>query len=511
MRSSLRRILSVLTATAAGTGGLALLAPVDATAATDFCTSTAQPVYRTVNPGNTVQLLSLNQAESTGSAARGFTDDRGVLGYAASAPAPGLSPVTRLYNAKTADYVWMATPREVKNAESYGYVAQKVEFYAPTAASGCTVGVHRFLKGEHRRNAWDPAEMRKLAAAGWSDYGVSYYLKTSAAPASPPTTSPKPPAPAPGDDDNTFGIAVFPDTQAETTVKANTPFLNRVNWVAANKTSLDLRYVLHTGDMTNWGWLDAAQFTRAKAAMDVIRNAGIPYSLAVGNHDTRAVGWNGKAGSTGYGGSAYASNPECRPRLGAAACKSSLLIRNSDSFNATFPVSSLSNVGGVFEAGRIDNNWTTFTANNTRWLVLTIEFDPRAAAVEWARKVVASHPTYNVIIQTHHYLDSSGAISTSNNGYGSKSPAYLYDKIVSKYANVKLVFSGHVGRFASRSDTINGNTVVSFLGNDLGGPSYNPVRIVRINAVTGAVTSTVHDPIRGDTAGTTAHTIRIIH
>ncbi|PKQ24736.1 MAG: hypothetical protein CVT65_01585 [Actinobacteria bacterium HGW-Actinobacteria-5] len=315
-------------------------------------------------------------------------------------------------------------------------------------------------------------------------------------------------APEPNSDQ--FSIAVMPDTQAETNNTANTPFLNRVNWMVANTSRFDLRYVLHTGDMVNWGWLDAGQFTRAKAAVAVLRNAGLPYALAIGNHDTEVVGWNGVPGSSGYGGSAYAYNPECPVRLGAGACKSWLLVRKTGAFNQSFPLSSIQNVGGAYEAGKIDNYWTTFNADDTQWLVLTLELWPRKEVVAWAKDVVASHPNVNVIIQTHSYLTGGGKISASDGGYGATSPKYLYDQVVKPYANVKLVFSGHTGKFTTRTDTYRGHTVVSYLGNELSGAGNNPVRIVTINTRTGVVSSAVYNPLKGATAGTTSNRISLV-
>ena len=68
--------------------------------------------------------------------------------------------------------------------------------------------------------------------------------------------------------------------------------------------------------------------------------------------------------------------------------------------------------------------------------------------------------------------------------------------------------SGHTGSFTSRKDTVNGNTVVSYLGNDLG-DAANPVRIVTINTATGQVTSKVDNPIDGTVKGTTGDTITL--
>ncbi|MCB0913466.1 MAG: hypothetical protein KDB60_17815, partial [Propionibacteriaceae bacterium] len=212
-------------------------------------------------------------------------------------------------------------------------------------------------------------------------------------------------------------------------------------------------------------------------------------------------------GSTGYGGSAYASNPECLTKLSAAECKSPLLVRKTGVVNSYFSVASVKNLGGTYESGKDDNQWSTFQVGSTKWMVLTLELWPRSGVVDWAKSVVANHPDYNVIIQTHHYLDGGGTISTSNGGYGATSPKYLYDQVVSKYSNVKMVFSGHVGSFTSRTDTNNGNTVVSYLGNEISGAGT--LRVLTINPSTGVVKSTVYNGSLA-VAGTTSNTIKVI-
>jgi len=57
------------------------------------------------------------------------------------------------------------------------------------------------------------------------------------------------------------------------------------------KNSLDLRFVIHTGDVVNWPAYDPAQLPIASEAMAVLDNAGIPSQLSIGNHDTAAVNW----------------------------------------------------------------------------------------------------------------------------------------------------------------------------------------------------------------------------
>lgn len=308
-----------------------------------------------------------------------------------------------------------------------------------------------------------------------------------------------------------FSIAVIPDTQNEVFTESDQRYANRTQWLVDNKDRLNLAYVLHTGDNVSHGWLAPSQYDMATRAISILNHAGVPYALTIGNHDTRAVGWDGVDGSTGYGGAAYMYNPECLERLGNTACKSHLLLRETDEFNNAFPLTKLKNVGGVYQEGKVDNTWTTFAAADTRWLVLTLELWPRTEVLSWAEKVVAEHPKHNVIIQTHHYLDSNGTVSKSSGGYGKTAPVVLYDQIVSKYSNVKFVFSGHNGKFTKRTDTNDGNVVVSYLGNDLRDHS-NPVRVLTINTTTGTVTGKVYNPI-GDTTVTaynTSDTIRVV-
>ena len=265
-------------------------------------------------------------------------------------------------------------------------------------------------------------------------------------------------------------MAVIPDTQNESGASA-TRFANRVSWLVANKSALDLRYALQVGDLTNWGDADPAQFAKMGSEIRPLE-AAVPWAGAIGNHDTGAV---------------------C---VGGSACpgvSANVGVRDTSAFNATFPPSRFPRLGGTFESGKIDNSYQTFSAGGVNWLVLTLELWPRAAAVQWAQGVVAANPDRNVIVQTHAYLESNGSISQSQGGYGSTSPQFLYDNLIKRYPNIKLVLSGHVGDAAIRTDTgVNGNKIVSML-QTFHSPT-NPVRLVEINTATGTMTSRIYAP-----------------
>lgn len=299
---------------------------------------------------------------------------------------------------------------------------------------------------------------------------------TSGQPTTPALT---PPNPA---DTGVFSIAVIPDTQNEvyTDTGNATRFVARTRWLVANKDRFDLRYALHTGDISSAGWLLPEQFTRATQAMSEL-DGHIPYAVTSGNHDTEVVNYDGKA---------YVDNPECLTRYGKA-CTSPQLVRRTASFNGSFPMAA-AGIRGHYEAGKVDNIWSEFEADGTRWLVLTLELWPRKEVVAWAKNVIATHPGHNVIIQTHNYLSSSGSVESSNGGYGATAPTYLETELVKPFPNVKLIFSGHTGSFRHLPKTYSGNKTVSYLGN-LAGAADNPVRIVTIDTRSGTVSSTVYD------------------
>ncbi|GGC77694.1 metallophosphatase [Tersicoccus solisilvae] len=269
--------------------------------------------------------------------------------------------------------------------------------------------------------------------------------------------------------DTDFSFAVYPDTQQE--VFSTGTFIGRTNWLIANRKALDLRFVLHTGDVVNWGDKAPAQFTIASAAMAPLEKAGIPYELTIGNHDTAAV---------------------CPGGGGCPGKDVRVTVRDTTAFNRYFPTTRFPGAG-FFEKGKVDNSYRTFDAGGLKWLVINLELWARPAAIEWARSVVATHPRHNVIVQTHSYLKADGGISGSA-GYGYSSPSYLWNRLIRQYANIRFVFSGHTGQSAYRTDVGNhGNKIVSMLGT-FHSNTTNPVRIVTVHTAVGTVGTRVYGP-----------------
>lgn len=275
-----------------------------------------------------------------------------------------------------------------------------------------------------------------------------------------------------------FTIAVVPDTQQET-VRDTGRFEGRMQWLAENRGALNLRFVLHVGDMANWDTPDHDQFVRASAGLEILDKAQIPYAIALGNHDTAAVK---------EGGSAAPGNTNTNLRI-------------TTTYNTYFPTTRFPRLGGTFQEGKMDNAFQTFEAGGLNWLVINLELWPRTEVVEWAKRVVQDHPRHNVIVVTHAYLTHRSTLQQNNGGYGDNSPQYVFDNLLKLYPNIRLVFSGHTGSHGYRTDQgANGNTIYQFL-QCYHDNATNPTRLLEIDPDNGTMKSRVHCPSTGEDKG----------
>lgn len=424
---------------------------------TPSCSSFQYDLLQRVKPSTDANLLTRSASEADRAAALyGFTVNMGVLAEIAGADGSGLSAVWRLY--KAGDFVWATDGADVDAMVADGYQKQFVEFYAATGPVSCLTPVYRFTHDEMHRMATG-SERDALVKAGWVMEKIAFYAAPPSEPQLPPDT------------DTKFTIAVIPDTGNETTVSTNSRFTDRATWLADNKASLDLRYAMQVGDLVSWGNVEPAQFAKASTGIAPLE-AAMPWAGAIGNHDTAAVCAGGSA---------------------CPGADASETVRDTTAYNAAFPVSRFEYIRGTFEPNKIDNAYQIFRAGGVDWLVLNLEIWPRSAVVTWAKSVVASHPTHNVIVLTHAYLAADGSISGSNGGYGATSPRYLFDNLVKVYPNIKMVVTSHVGSSASRTDVgVNGNKILSLLQHFHS--TTNPVRLVEIDTAAGTVTSRVYAP-----------------
>ena len=229
------------------------------------------------------------------------------------------------------------------------------------------------------------------------------------------------PAPVPGG----FTIAVLPDTQFYAQSHPEI-FHQQTQWLADNAAKYSIKFMIQVGDVTETS--ADVEWTVARDAFKRLDNK-VPWASAPGNHDY---------------GDKLQTNTHRTP------------------FSSWLPVAmfaAMPTFGGVYDKqpDKADNQWHHFTAGGRKWLVMGLEYAPRADVLRWANDVISAHADHSVIIFTHAYLDPK-----TNTRFktvvkpASQTPApvapekpdisdgeTLWQVVASKHTNVVMVLSGH--------------------------------------------------------------------
>ncbi len=294
---------------------------------------------------------------------------------------------------------------------------------------------------------------------------------------------------------------LVPDTQ--TYAQKFPEILNaQTAWIARQANEIDL--VLQQGDLTQNN--SREEWQRVQNAFSGL-NHKVPYVLAVGNHDMGSA--PGKFADT----------------------------RNTTLFNEYFPrktMAKLPGFGGVFEEGKMDNAYYLLETGDYQWLVLTLEFGPRNAVLDWANKIVESYPERTVIVNTHAYMYSDATRQGEGDywraqGYGVgageghqavNDGEQIWEKLIRKHPNIRFVFSGHIlndgeGTLVSINDA--GYPVYQFLanyqegvkGSENGGNGW--LRILRVNFEDNSLSIKTYSPWLDKFSEDPAHSFEIKH
>jgi hypothetical protein len=317
--------------------------------------------------------------------------------------------------------------------------------------------------------------------------------------------------------ENTFTFASIPDTQVETSSTAGAArFNNRLQWLADNKSALNLKYVWQVGDLQDWDDATHSHYVRASDGLKILEQANIPYGLSVGNHDTNAVCTGGSA-CPGANTSLEFRNINTWHMYYPASRFAGLttLCSEFSTYNARLMAAAPSGISTTnqnhpqfikdrcAERNTTDNAYRIFTAGGLKWLLINYEMWPRQAVQEWMKTVLERYPDHNAILFTHMHLDGSGGLPSDFGGYGSPqgTPQMVQNNIVTQYRNIRFTFSGHTGTAACTTFTgVNGNKIYSYLDNRReGSPPPNHVRLMKLDVAAGTATSQLYVPQNGQT------------
>jgi len=236
----------------------------------------------------------------------------------------------------------------------------------------------------------------------------------------------------PGED---FTLVALPDTQYYACgCNGGLPetFSAQTAWVVEALATRDIVFVTQLGDCVEngdavpeeWEVADAA-FTLLEDPVTTGLEEGVPYGIAVGNHDQSPAG--DPDGATAY-------------------------------YNATFGVDRFAGRSwyGGHRGDDNDDHYQLFEAGHTGYVILHLEYDPAPSEEDlaWAVGVLEEHADRLAIVVSHHLIGTDGAWGAQ----GAATWEALRDQ-----PNLLLMLSGHVPGVGRRSDTSGERTVHTLL------------------------------------------------
>jgi hypothetical protein len=247
---------------------------------------------------------------------------------------------------------------------------------------------------------------------------------------------------APTNSSDDFMIVALPDTQYYTAERfggKKEMFFAQTEWIITNRVSKSIAYVAQLGDISDQGDIksgaaNSVEWKNATNAMYCLENPirtllqdGIPYGVAVGNHDSEP---NGAANGTTL------------------------------FYNQFFGIQHFANqsyYSGHY-GNNSDNHFDFFSAGGMDFIVLYFEYDTNTAApsLDWGDQVLATNQNRRAIIVTHNFGNTATPVKFSAQG------AAIYNKL-KHHTNVFMMLAGHVTGAGSRADTYDGNTIRTFV------------------------------------------------
>ncbi|MFS8616701.1 MAG: metallophosphoesterase [Solitalea sp.] len=240
--------------------------------------------------------------------------------------------------------------------------------------------------------------------------------------------------------EGSWSMILLPDPQTYSKFGRNQGIFELMTaWIRENAKTLNIRLVLCTGDLVEQNYIltpDSVNGNQTSKEQWEAVSRGfsrldgvVPYILATGNHD-----YGYKSAENRYSQFGTYFPPDRNPLTEA------LLVEMAP--NAA-GVKTLENA--CYEL----DPWGD--GSHPKFLVFSLEFNPRQAVVDWAREVVArpEYQGHTAVVLTHSYLKSHALdnIHIVKEGYPLKDVTHgqaLFQQLVQPSQTIQLTFSGHV-------------------------------------------------------------------
>ncbi|WP_291380662.1 MULTISPECIES: LamG-like jellyroll fold domain-containing protein [Achromobacter] len=232
---------------------------------------------------------------------------------------------------------------------------------------------------------------------------------------------------------SSFAVAVLPDTQFYSRYATDAenqqfmrkygsePFKAQTQWVADHSKSLGIPFLIHLGDVVDQqGKPD--QWKVADAAMAILEDAKVPYSILAGNHDVIL--------DRDYvDASSQASATDAQRNLA------------NEPYLKTFSADRAKNqatFGGRDPSGF--HEYHVFEAEGQKFMVLSLSWRISDDALNWANQVIRTNPTLPVILVNHQLLNiDKDGVTPLEVPYG----LMLWDKLIRDNDQIFMTLNGH--------------------------------------------------------------------
>ncbi|SMG11493.1 S-layer homology domain-containing protein [Paenibacillus aquistagni] len=172
-----------------------------------------------------------------------------------------------------------------------------------------------------------------------------------------------------------------------------------VKWIVDQQEAMDIRYVIHTGDIVDDADQDY-QWVNANRSMSVLDNSSIPYGVLAGNHDVAHQTGDYHYYWQHYGEDRFKHQPT---------------------------------YGGSYQNNR--GHYDLVSAGGVDFIIVYMGWNIGDQEIQWIDDVLKQHPDRKAILAFHEYLLVSG----------NRAPIadQIYEQVVIPNKNVIAVLSGH--------------------------------------------------------------------
>ncbi|WP_052702858.1 S-layer homology domain-containing protein [Paenibacillus beijingensis] len=170
-------------------------------------------------------------------------------------------------------------------------------------------------------------------------------------------------------------------------------------WIADHQQELNIKYVIHTGDIVD-NAEEEYQWDNANKAMKTLEDAKIPYGVLAGNHDVSHQTGDYTNYYKHYGDHRFKDQP-------------------------TF--------GGSYKNNR--GHYDLISAGGTDFIIVYMGWGINNEDIDWMQKVVSEHPDRKAILCFHEYM----LVSNNRAPIAEK----VFERVVKPNKNVIAALSGH--------------------------------------------------------------------